>query len=96
VNPRVREQVLTDLGRDPALYDLDLPQRRLGGWAAAHGVPLLDPLSQLRSAQRAGIRFYVPNDTHWNERGNHLVGELLAAAVDHLRAGTGSAELPAR
>jgi len=96
VDRQVRDLVLSGLGRDAARYDLDLPQRRLGRWAVAHDVPVLDPLPRLRSAQGAGVRFYVPNDTHWNERGNRLVGEMLAAAVARLRAGSGSAASPAR
>jgi hypothetical protein len=94
VNSQVRQLVLEGLGRDPARYDLDLPQRRLARWAAAHDVPLLDPLPRLRSARESGIRFYVPNDTHWNVRGNRLVGEMLATAVARLRAGTGAAASP--
>lgn len=85
VDPDVRAAVLRDLGETGARYDFDLPQRRLRAFAAAHDVPLLDPLSRLQTEHRADARLYIPNDTHWNERGNRIVGELLADTLLGMR-----------
>ncbi len=79
-DPRLRDAVLARAGRPAGAFDFDLPQRRLAGWAASRGVPLVDPLAELRAARARG-RLYVPDNSHWNARGNALAGALLAGAL---------------
>lgn len=68
----------------------DLPQRRIGDFCANRGIPVLDFLPVLREAERGG-RTYLPQDTHWNERGNRIAGERLGAfligLIESSRAG---------
>jgi len=78
VDEDVRRQVLARLELHPRDYDFDGPQRRLAAWAAGRGVPVLDLLPVLREAHRREGRQYVPNDTHWNEKGNRVAGRVLA------------------
>jgi len=77
----VREKVLAGLEYDPAEYDFDLPQRRLVQFAQTHDLPYLDVLPAFREAHSRTTRLYKANDTHWNERGNRLAGELVAAEL---------------
>lgn len=85
VDPDVRAAVLRHLGEPEARYEWELPQRRLRRFATARGVPLLDPLPRLQAEHRADARLYIPNDTHWNERGNRIAGELLSDALLAMR-----------
>jgi hypothetical protein len=82
VDPDIAAQVFDGLGLDPADYDLDLPQRRITDFCERHGIAVLDPLEYLRQSHRPDARLYIPNDTHWNARGNRLAGELLASFID--------------
>src|SRR5205085_1112699 len=59
VNPTVLEQAITDAGVSPAAVDLDLPQRRLAAFCAAHQVPCLDLLPHFRGVADT----YAPHDT---------------------------------
>jgi hypothetical protein len=77
----VRAQVLQRLAITDDAFDVDLPQRRLRVFAAQHDLALIDLLPSLRAAHTPSAPLYVPNNTHWNERGNALVGQLLA---DHI------------
>jgi hypothetical protein len=86
VDPRVRAGVLRAVHKPASRYDFDLPQRRLRDLAAARGIVLLDPLERLREAHRPEARLYIPNDSHWNEDGNRIVGEMLGEALARLRA----------
>lgn len=94
VDPDLRAQVLAELGGDAAAFDFDLPQRRLAAFAAAHGVPVLDPLPALRAAHAADAPLYLPANNHWNERGNRLVGDLLGAAIAGAPPAAGAAGAP--
>ena len=80
VDAALRRAVSERAGRPLADLDFDLPQRRLAAWAGARDVPLVDPLAALRVAG-AQVRLYVPNNSHWNARGNALAGGLLAEAL---------------
>lgn len=81
VDPVVRGQVLTGLGFAEGDHDFDGPQRRLREWAGARSVPILDLLPVMRAAHCDTARLYVPNDTHWNRRGNAVAGAALAAEL---------------
>ena len=70
---------------DPSHYDFDMPQRRTAQICTELGLPLVDPMAELRRRTAAGERLYLEFDTHWNEAGNRLGGEMLAQ-VPALRA----------
>jgi lysophospholipase L1-like esterase len=61
-----------------AAYDADLPSRRLGEFLERQGVRYLDLLEPLREAE-ATERTYIPNNTHWNARGNRVAAQAIAA-----------------
>lgn len=85
VDAEVRQAVLAALKEPTARYDFAAPQRRLQQFAAAHQVQLLDVLPAFQQAHRPEARLYVPNDSHWNERGNQIAGELLGDFLAALR-----------
>ena len=74
VDPAVRSQVLAGAGLSADAYDFDGPQHRLVSWGDARQVAVLDLLPALRREHKPGARLYVPNDTHWNTRGNRVAG----------------------
>lgn len=85
VDAQVQAQVLAGLAAPPEDYDFDAPQQRLNRWAAGHQVPVLDLLPVLRREHQPDDRLYVPNDTHWNKRGNLVAGLALGRTIaDHL------------
>jgi hypothetical protein len=68
-------------GVDGERLDRDLPQRVLAGWLAEQGIPFLDLLPALRAVppMADGNRhLYHLRDSHFNARGNEVVGEELA------------------
>lgn len=77
VDPDVRAQVLEGLAADPDAYDFESPQRRLLQWGEESRNTVLDLLPSLRREHLAQGRLFVPNDTHWNERGNAVAGEII-------------------
>jgi hypothetical protein len=81
VDPAVRSQVLTGLDLAKGDYDFDEPHRRLTRWATSLQVPLLDLLPVMRHEHNPGARLYVPNDTHWNRRGNLAAGLMVGWAI---------------
>lgn len=73
---------LVTSGPDGERLDRDLPQRVLGQWLTEQGIPYLDLLPPLRAVvpMPDGRRhLYHLRDTHFNARGNEVVGEELAA-----------------
>lgn len=84
VSSDVREKVWDELSVDAGSHDIDAPQRRLIRFARASGIEVLDLLPTFRVRHEAGDRLYIPNDTHWNESGNRLAGEVLSRYVRSL------------
>jgi hypothetical protein len=82
VNPAVLDAALRDAGVTREALDLDLPQRRLRTFCAERGVASLD----LREAFAGVPDTYAPRDTHWNERGNRLAAERIAAWLPAVRS----------
>jgi hypothetical protein len=90
IGPRLRVAIVPDeyqvndalfaevAGAAAPEFDRALPSRRLADWLAAHGVPFLDLQPPLVEAQRGGAT-YRARDTHWNERGNLVAAQALAA-----------------
>ncbi len=82
VDPETRRLVLEALSLPEEAYDFDAPQRRLHDFADAHGITIVDPLPELRAQHSRNDRLYIPNNTHWNVKGNRVAGEILAAAIE--------------
>lgn len=76
VNPRLLPE-LPGGAEAAAAYDVDQPSRRLREFLDGEGIPYLDLLEPLREAE-AQARTYIPNNTHWNARGNRVAAEALA------------------
>lgn len=62
-------------GIDPLDLDMELPQNRVKNILARVGVPCLD----LLPTYRAQTETYAVRDTHWNQKGNHLAADVIAA-----------------
>jgi len=66
-------------GLPPFLPDV---QERVDGFAKREGIPVLDPLEDLREIRRSeGRAQYFPNDRHWNRVGHRHMAELLRDAL---------------
>jgi hypothetical protein len=78
VHPKVLRFVLKSTQGLDRRLDLELPQRRLAEILEPLGVPRVDVLPQFRR-HGARKRLYRPWDTHWNEQGNALGAQMLAA-----------------
>jgi hypothetical protein len=63
------------------------PQEHLAAFAAANNIGWLDLTPALRAVEpdeRGLRRVYHLRDTHFNTRGNSVVGEQLAARIQQL------------
>lgn len=75
-------QVHADLcGGAPALSASTIPQDELRAAAVRAGIDVVDLLPSFRSAAARGRRLYYALDLHWNEEGNRLAAEILAATL---------------
>jgi hypothetical protein len=80
-DPRVRAEFQRKLG----VADLFYPNRRLGAFGAAAGIPVLDlapPLQELADRNHLflhGFANTAPGEGHWNARGHAAAAPLLAA-----------------
>jgi hypothetical protein len=72
-NPDVLDEVVREGHVPRADLDIDLPQRRVLAFCRAEGVACLDLLPVFAGTRDA----YLPQDTHWNERGNRLAAEAI-------------------
>jgi lysophospholipase L1-like esterase len=69
-------------GAPPYLRDV---QQRVGGFARARGIPVIDPLPALRERrQREGRPQYYPTDRHLNALGHAYVAEIALAELRRL------------
>lgn len=64
------------LGLDPAAFELEAPQRRLGEWAEREDVQLIELLADFRAANQQNS-FYYRIDAHWNATGHRLAAGVL-------------------
>ncbi len=81
VNPGLRAAVLSQLKLREQDLDLDTPTREARARLDARGVTVIDLLPALSAADRDG-NTYATRDSHWNERGNEVAAEALAAALE--------------
>ena len=75
VNPDLRDNIVSVRGIPVDDIDLQLPQRKLGEFCTAEGIRCLDLLPVFTSEPDT----YLPQDTHWNEKGNRIAGERIVA-----------------
>ncbi|NND45649.1 MAG: hypothetical protein HKN58_10020 [Xanthomonadales bacterium] len=97
VDDRLRAEVLAFQGREASEFDLHLPSRIIQRLRETHapGVPLFDLTAAFRAeAQRTGESLYFRRNTHWNEAGNRVAGESLAASLLHAWFGQPRADEP--
>lgn len=78
VDAALRGAVAERFGLALDAYDIDAPQHRIAAVCAELGLPLVDPLPEMRRRTEAGERLYLENDSHWNAAGNRLAAERLA------------------
>jgi len=81
VNDELRAGVLAEAGANPSAYELGLAARIIGQLQQdlAPDVPLLD-LSQVfrEHHQSTGKPLYFRHNTHWDQAGNQLAGEVIS------------------
>ncbi len=69
--------------RFPALsLDVDLPERRLGAFAARENIPFVDISPPFREADAAGRVVNYNHDSHWNAAGHRLAATAVVAWLD--------------
>ncbi len=94
VDAALQRHLIATFGLQPADYDLDLPNRVARTHLEKLGVPVIDMLEPFRE-HGVTRRLYLPRNTHWNEAGRQLAGELLFDAVrpfiDELHSSVGQA-----
>ena len=76
-----------ELGADPERFRFRLPRsdRLVTAGRPDNQMPVLDLLPVMRQEHQTRVRLYVPNDTHWNERGNLVAGmRSVGASLDQL------------
>jgi hypothetical protein len=72
---------------DPSAFHRELPQERIAAFCGQRGIDFVDVLAAEREGQRTG-NVYLFRDTHWNEKGNRIGGEALAARILARAAGS--------
>lgn len=77
VDPALAATLVTRLGLEPSMVDVDQPQAVLGRILDEAGIATLDLLPAFR-ARSASERLYWPRNTHWNPRGHDFAAELLS------------------
>lgn len=83
IDTRLREKVRA-FGKIPAdAWDNEQPNRVLSAALKKAGVPVVDLLNDF-VAQSQGPPLYLPNDSHWNIRGNRVAEVALAAHLPRL------------
>lgn len=63
-----------------AAYQRDYPQQQLSDWCSKNDVACVDMLPALREAEKNGRTYHLRN-THFNARGNQIVGTVLAQTI---------------
>lgn len=83
IDTSLRKKVLNHGKIPAAAWDNAQPNRVLGAALGKTGVPALDLLSDF-VAQPQVPPLYLPNDSHWNIRGNRVAEVALAARLPRL------------
>jgi len=78
-------QFKRNYGVTDALWSPYRVNQELAGIAAELKIDFLNPVEALRGAANEK-RVYFAQDTHWNEHGNRVVGEVLAEHIGRLAA----------
>lgn len=81
VDPAFADDVARHAGRSIEDYDLDRPIRLLREQLSDHDVETFDLTPALRAAHAEGP-VYQPRDTHWNQDGDRVVADAIAAYLE--------------
>lgn len=76
VSQSLQQKVVLTFGLSEKEFDFTLPNRWLAARLRERNIDYLDLLEDFRAASTIK-RLYIPNDTHWNIRGNHLAAEII-------------------
>jgi hypothetical protein len=90
VNPGLRTTLLRRCGMTTEQVDVELPQRRIAGYAGQREVPVLDLLPQLRLSRQA---MYTRNQMTLSERGNIEAAEAIGGWLESRFGGQISEQL---
>ena len=76
IDPAFRDLVLSTFAEKAGAYDFARPQAVIAGYLTAADIPFIDLRDALSDAP---ADYYRPGDIHWNEAGNGVVAEAIAA-----------------
>ncbi len=79
LNQGLRTTLVRRLGMTPKQVDVELPQRRLAGYAQQRAVPLVDLLPHLRLCRQA---VYERNQTELSDRGNIVAASAIGGWLE--------------
>ncbi|MCB1877983.1 MAG: SGNH/GDSL hydrolase family protein [Chromatiales bacterium] len=79
-NPQLWSELVAEKGLEPTDYKFDGIDTRLTAALESKGIRVVDLLPSLRTAAKAGS-LYLPNDSHWNARGNQVAADNILAAI---------------
>jgi hypothetical protein len=80
VDRQLFDRLVAKHGRQRDEFDLGFPQRLLRRPLDKAGIPYVDMLKRFRYEQFNGP-LYLPNNTHWNRRGNEVAAKELFMAL---------------
>ncbi|MPR32526.1 alginate O-acetyltransferase AlgX-related protein [Salmonirosea aquatica] len=86
VNTDLQKRVLAKGTLAAAAWDNEQPNRVLRQELEKANVPVVDLLNEF-VARRQGPPLYIPNDSHWNIKGNRVAAASLAGQLPSLIAG---------
>jgi hypothetical protein len=90
VNPALCETLLRRSGLSADRFDVELPQRRLAGYALERGVPLIDLLPHLRLCRQS---VYERNSTSLSEEGDIAAASAIRGWLESRYGGQLAAQL---
>jgi hypothetical protein len=90
VNPALRETLLRRNGLSADRLDVELPQRRLAGYALDRGVPLIDLLPHLRLCRQS---VYLRHSSAMSEEGNVAAASAIRGWLESRYGGELAAQL---
>ena len=83
INPRLFADTAKRLHADPALFDLDMPNRLVAQTIRTvdPSLEIVDLTPPIQAAMTGGRNPYYPLDAHWDAEGNRIVGEFLSSWI---------------
>ncbi len=80
--PEYYETTARRYGYDPAVYDLEKPNRVLGALCDEIGIACLDLVAPMRAEVQAGRSLYYRRDRHWTPEGHRVAADALFADLE--------------